>query len=47
MQNNGSPETMLRQLMSGATPEQKQNLLNQAKGYGVPDNVLSRIQNMK
>lgn len=47
MQNNGNPEAMLHQMMSKATPEQKQSILNQAKSYGVPDKILSQIQNMK
>ena len=47
MRNNGNPEGMLRQMMSNATPEQRQNLFNQAKGYGVPEDVLSKVQNMK
>lgn len=47
MQNNGNPEAMLNQMMSSITPEQKQSLLHQARNYGVPDNILSKIQNMK
>lgn len=47
MQNNGNPQAILQQMMGNATPEQKQSLLEQAKGYGVPDNILSQIQNMK
>ena len=47
MQNNGNPQAMLHQLMSNASPEQKENLMKQAKQYGVPDNILSQIQNMK
>lgn len=47
IQNNGNPQAMLQQIMSNATPEQKENLLKQAKGYGVPENILSQIQNMK
>jgi len=47
MRNNGNPEAMLKQVLGNATPEQRQNLLKQAKGYGVPDNILSKIQNMK
>jgi hypothetical protein len=47
MRNNGNPNAMLQQMMSGATPEQKENLLKQAKGYGVPDTILSQIQNMR
>ena len=47
MQNNGNPEMMLNQIMGNITPEQKQTLLGQAKNYGVPDTILSKIQNMK
>ena len=47
MQNNGDPQAMLQQMMSNATPQQKESLIKQAKGYGVPDNILSQIQNMK
>lgn len=47
MNNGGDPNAVLRQLMKGTTPEQKQNLITQAKNYGVPDNVLKQIQNMK
>jgi hypothetical protein len=47
MRSNGNPQAMLQQIMSNATPEQKQSLLNQAKQYGCPSNILSQIQNMK
>ena len=47
MQNNSNPEPIIKQLMSNATPEQKQNLLKQCKNYGVPNKILSQIQNMK
>ena len=47
MQSNGNPQTLLQQLMSNTTPEQKKDLLGRAKQYGCPDNVLSQIQNMK
>ena len=47
MRNNGNPRMILQQMLGGATPEQKQSLLNQAKSYGVPNNILSEIQNMK
>ena len=46
MNSNGNPQALLQQVMSNATPSQKENLLKQAKNYGVPDNVLSQIQNM-
>ena len=47
MRNNGNPSELVKQMMSNATPEQRQNLLKQAKGYGVPENILAKIQNMK
>lgn len=46
MQNNGNPQAILQQIMGKATPEQKQNLFKQAQTYGVPNDVLSQIQNM-
>ena len=47
MQNNGNPQDLVNQIMLNINPEQKQNLLNQMKSYGCPDNILSQLQNMK
>lgn len=47
MQSNGNPQALLQQLMSNATPEQKKGLLSQCKNYGVPTEILAKIQNMK
>ena len=47
MHNGGSPEGALRQILGNVSPEQKQQVLNTAKGYGCPADILSRIQNMK
>lgn len=47
MQSNGNPEEALNQLMKEATPEQRQPLLNIAKSYGAPNELLSKLQNMK
>lgn len=47
MQNNGDPNALLKQMMGNASPEQKENLFKQCKNYGVPDNILSQLQNMK
>ena len=47
MQNNGNPRELIEQMFKNATPEQKQNVLNQAKSYGVPENILSELQNIK
>lgn len=47
MRNNANPQAIVQQMMSGATPEQRQSILNQAKKYGAPDSILSQFQNMK
>lgn len=47
MQNNGNPQDLVNQIMSNISPEQKQNLLNQMKSYGCPNEILSQLQNMK
>lgn len=47
IQNNGNPQAIVQQMMSNATPEQKENLFKQCKQYGVPDGLLSQLQNMK
>lgn len=47
MQNNENPNSILKQVMGNYTPEQKEALFRQCKNFGVPDNVLSQIQNMK
>lgn len=46
-QNGTNPNAMLNQIMGNMQPQQRQQLLQNAKQYGVPDNVLSRLQNMK
>lgn len=47
MQNGGNPQAFLKQILGKASPEQMQGLLNQAKSFGCPDDVLKQIQNMK
>ena len=47
MQNNGNPQGLVKQIMGNVSPEQKQNLLNQMKSYGCPNEILSQLQNMK
>lgn len=47
MRNNGNPQALVQQMMKNATPQQRENLLKQAKGYGVPEQILSQLQNMK
>lgn len=47
MKGGTNPQDMLKQVMGNSTPQQREQILTQAKGMGVPDNVLSQIQNMK
>ena len=47
MQNKNNPQDLVNQIMGSISPEQKQNLLNQCKNYGMPENILSQLQNMK
>lgn len=47
MRNNGNPDAFIKQIFSKTSPEQKQAILNKAKDYGCPDDVLSHIQNLR
>lgn len=47
MQNGGDARGMLNQMMNNATPEQIQNVFQQAKQYGCPDEILNQLQNKK
>ena len=47
MNSGGNPETFAMQVLGNFSPEQRQELLKQAKSYGCPDSILSQIQNMK
>lgn len=47
MQSGGDPNALLKQVIGNTTPEQRQQILNTAKSYGAPNDVLSKIQNMK
>jgi hypothetical protein len=47
MQANTDPRGFLKQIMGNASPEQIQNVMQVGKQFGVPDSVLSQIQNMK
>lgn len=47
MRNNGNPQALVQQMMKNSTPEQRERLLKQAKGYGCPDEILSKLQNIK
>ena len=46
--NNGTnPQDILKQMMGNATPEQMAGVMQQAKQFGVPDDVLKQFQNLK
>lgn len=47
MNNGGNPQVLIRQFINKATPQQIQGIMQQAKQFGVPDNILSQLQNMK
>lgn len=47
MKNNGDPNALLQQVLGNSSPQQRQQILNTAKSYGAPNDVLSKIQNMK
>lgn len=47
MQNKNNPQDLVNQIMSNLNQEQKQNLLSQMKQYGMPNEMLAKLQNMK
>lgn len=47
MQNKNNPQDLVNQIFGSISPEQKQNLLSQMKSYGMPEHLLSQLQNMK
>lgn len=47
MQNGSNVDPIVKQMLGKITPEQKQQVLNAAKNYGVPDTYLSQLQNLK
>lgn len=42
-----NPEPYIKQMLGNMNDEQKKELFKRAKGYGVPNEILSKIQNMK
>ncbi len=46
--NNGiDPQTLIKQMMNSMNNNQIKNALNQARQFGVPNNILQQIQNTK
>lgn len=46
MSSGGNPQQLLKQIMGNVNPQQMQQIMSQAKQYGVPDDVLTQIQNI-
>ena len=47
MNSGVNPIALMKQLMGNMDNTQIQNALNQAKQFGVPDNILNQMQNMR
>lgn len=44
--NSGiNPQSFLKQVMGNISPQEMQNVMTQAKQFGVPNEVLQQIQN--
>lgn len=44
---NKNPQDIVKQVISGFSPYQKQNVLNQARSMGIPADIIEQVQNMK
>ena len=42
--NNGNPTELFKQVTNGYSPEQMNNLFNQAKTMGIPEDVINQFQ---
>ena len=47
MRSGANPQQIMKQMMGNMDNSQIQNAMNQAKQFGVPDNILNQMQNMK
>lgn len=47
MNNGVNPQFLMKQMMENVDNNQMQQIMTQAKQYGVPDNILQQMQNMK
>lgn len=47
MSNGADPRNLIKQMMGNVDNSQMQSILNQAKQFGCPDNILNQIQNMR
>lgn len=42
-----NPQDIVKQVISGFSPYEKQNVLNQARSMGIPAEIIEQVQNMK
>ena len=42
-----NPQDIVKQVISGFSHYQKQNVLNQARSMGIPADIIEQVQNMK
>ena len=47
MNSGANPQALIKQMMGNMNNSQIQQVMAQARNLGVPDNVLSQMQNMK
>ncbi len=47
LEGNKNPQDIVKQVISGFSPYQMQNVLNQARSMGVPTNIIEQVQKMK
>lgn len=47
MSNGANPKSLLKQMMNNADNTQIQNVITQSKNFGIPDEILSQVQNMR
>lgn len=47
MQQGANPDGIIKQMMNNASSQEIQQVFQQAKQMGVPDDVLQRIQNFR
>ena len=47
MNSGSNPMQLIKQIMGNGSPQQMQDIMTQAKQFGVPDEVLQQMQNIK
>lgn len=47
MNNGANPQALMKQMMGNMDNNQIQQVMTQARQYGVPDNILNQMQNIK